>query len=30
MINGGAPVEKFETLKPLTVEDVREILNKNK
>jgi hypothetical protein len=29
-INGGAPVEQFETLKPLTVEDVREILNKNK
>jgi hypothetical protein len=29
-INGGAPVEQFETLKPLTVEDVRELLNKNK
>jgi hypothetical protein len=30
VINGGGPIEKFDSLKPLSVEDVRELLNKNK
>ncbi len=30
VVNTGSGVEKFSTLKPLTIEDIRELLNKNK